>query len=216
MILSSFYWSYMISNFFGGFVARKIGGKYTLIFGILFSAVLTVASPIVITWGGSTALIWLRVIMGVGEGLTYPAISGKFFLTSFLNFEISSEISYFFWFLTFVFFRKALMASWVPENERSKAGSIIFSGPAVGNIFGNIVSGLILYYFEWHMVFYFFGGVGCLCIAVNLVFLYSNPAENPFISDKEAKYLKENLSKSIMNNKLNIISKGDVTQFWCT
>lgn len=50
--------------------------------------------------GGAYALIILRILMGLGEGTTYPALN-------------------------------ALLASWIPRNERSKLGSLVFSGSQV-------------------------------------------------------------------------------------
>lgn len=46
------------------------------------------------------ALIGLRILMGLGEGTTFPALS-------------------------------VLLASWVPEKERSKLGSFVFGGGQV-------------------------------------------------------------------------------------
>lgn len=50
--------------------------------------------------GDYIALIVLRILMGLGEGTTFPALS-------------------------------VLLASWVPEKERSKLGSFVFGGGQV-------------------------------------------------------------------------------------
>lgn len=117
--------------------------------------------------------------MGFGGGVIYPALS-------------------------------SLMVHWIPEDERSKAGSIIYSGASIGTIFGTVMSGIILNQpdWNWSMVFYFFGLVGLLSFALNCVFCYNKPTENPFISDQEARYLKENLSKFLC-----ILCTGEVEKF---
>lgn len=74
-ILSSFYIGYIITHVPGGLLADKFGGKWTLSLGILSTAVFTVLTPWAIDWGGSTALIVLRILMGLGEGTTFPALS---------------------------------------------------------------------------------------------------------------------------------------------
>ncbi|XP_011506276.1 PREDICTED: sialin-like [Ceratosolen solmsi marchali] len=75
IILSSFYWGYVVTQLPGALIAEKFGGKHTLGFGILSTAVLTFAIPVAVEWGGSTVLIILRVLMGFGEGVTLPALN---------------------------------------------------------------------------------------------------------------------------------------------
>lgn len=59
----------------GGMLAEKFGGKYTLGLGILSTAIFTLLTPVAVDWGESTALIVLRVLMGLGEGTTFPALN---------------------------------------------------------------------------------------------------------------------------------------------
>lgn len=56
-------------------MAEKFGGKWTLALGILSTAFFTLITPVAITEGGSTALIIVRILMGLGEGTTFPALS---------------------------------------------------------------------------------------------------------------------------------------------
>lgn len=103
MILSSFYIGYMLTHIPGGILAERFGGKWTLGLGILSTAGFTVLTPITVEKGGAYGLIVLRILMGLGEGTTFPALS-------------------------------ALLASWVPERERSKIGSFVFGGGQVKNL----------------------------------------------------------------------------------
>ncbi|KAM7352154.1 uncharacterized protein ACRADG_004794 [Cochliomyia hominivorax] len=75
LILSSFYIGYIVTHIPGGLLAEKFGGKWTLGLGILSTAFFTLITPIAITEGGSTALIIVRILMGLGEGTTFPALS---------------------------------------------------------------------------------------------------------------------------------------------
>lgn len=75
IILSSFYWGYAATHLPGGMLAEKFGGKWTLGLGILSTAIFTLLTPWALEAGGSTALIVLRVLMGLGEGTTFPAMS---------------------------------------------------------------------------------------------------------------------------------------------
>ncbi|KAH8250691.1 hypothetical protein KR038_008041 [Drosophila bunnanda] len=75
LILSSFYIGYIVTHIPGGLLAEKFGGKWTLGIGILSTAVFTMLTPLAIDLGGSDWLIVTRVLMGLGEGTTFPALS---------------------------------------------------------------------------------------------------------------------------------------------
>ncbi|XP_012262476.2 putative inorganic phosphate cotransporter [Athalia rosae] len=75
VILSAFYWGYVVTHVPGGYLSERFGGKYVLALGIFSTAIFTLLTPIVITWGGSTALVVLRILMGLGEGTTFPALN---------------------------------------------------------------------------------------------------------------------------------------------
>lgn len=73
LILSSFYWGYILTHIPGGLLSTKIGGKNTLLIGIATATIFSLLSPYAIEKGGSTALIVFRVIIGMGEGVVFPA-----------------------------------------------------------------------------------------------------------------------------------------------
>ncbi|KAH8298054.1 hypothetical protein KR018_005265, partial [Drosophila ironensis] len=75
LILSSFYIGYIVTHIPGGLLAEKFGGKWTLGIGILSTAVFTMLTPLAIEYGDSDWLIVTRVLMGLGEGTTFPALS---------------------------------------------------------------------------------------------------------------------------------------------
>ena len=166
MILSSFYWGYVITHIPGGLIAEKFGGKYTLGLGILFSGILTCLSPAVIRWGDATGFVIVRILMGLGCGTMYPASN-------------------------------VMLSQWIPQEERSKAGSMVFAGAPLGTVFATAVSGLILEYSSigWPAVFYFFGGCAILWFLLFAVLCYNTPLDHPFISDEEVKFLNEQLSE---------------------
>ncbi|CAB0029541.1 unnamed protein product [Trichogramma brassicae] len=75
IILSSFYWGYVVTQLPGALLAEKWGAKHVTGFGILVTGVLTVGIPVAVQWGGSTALIIVRILMGLCEGVTFPALN---------------------------------------------------------------------------------------------------------------------------------------------
>lgn len=75
LILSSFYIGYLITHIPGGILAERFGGKWILSLGILSTAFFTLITPVAIHSGGAGGLIAVRILMGLGEGTTFPALS---------------------------------------------------------------------------------------------------------------------------------------------
>lgn len=75
IILSSFYWGYVLTQIPGGILAERYGGKHTVGLGMLSTAILTALTPLSVYIGSATGLIVLRVLMGLGEGVTLPALN---------------------------------------------------------------------------------------------------------------------------------------------
>lgn len=76
VILSSFYWGYIITHIPGGMLVEKFGGKTTMLAGIAATSVLTLLTPLSITLGDSTLLIINRIVMGLCQGFLYAAVFG--------------------------------------------------------------------------------------------------------------------------------------------
>ncbi|CAH2106478.1 unnamed protein product [Euphydryas editha] len=170
LILSSFYYGYVITHIPGGMLAERFGGKWVLGLGLLSTAVCTFITPFVVKTGGAIALFVLRVIEGLGEGPTMPALM-------------------------------AMISKWAPKAERARFGAIVFGGAQIGNIAGSYFSGLIMYDGSWEHVFYLFGGFGLAWFIIWCIICYSTPNTHPFISDREKKFLNENVQALIHSEK---------------
>ncbi|KAJ8667705.1 hypothetical protein QAD02_009368 [Eretmocerus hayati] len=171
IILSSFYWTYIFTNILGGMLVERYGGKRCLGITIFLTSTLTLISPISIQWGGSTAFICLRALSGLIGGMMHSSIG-------------------------------VLAAQWIPLSERTRGYTFVLAGQPLGSVFGITVSGLILQYVSdgWPIVFYFFGCIGLLSFFINWAFCYDTPHDNPFITESEAQYLKENI-RDVHKNK---------------
>ncbi|KAK0095664.1 hypothetical protein PV326_007708 [Microctonus aethiopoides] len=165
LILSSFYWGYVLTHLPGGILAEKFGGKYSLGLGILSTAIFTLITPVVVEYGGAYALIVVRVLMGAGEGTTFPALNAM--LAQWTPPEERSKIGS-------LVFAGALLGT-------------VFTSSVSGVILHYSTIG-------WPAVFYVFGSVGVLWFLVWIIVCYNNPSEHPFISESELKYLNERLS----------------------
>ena len=72
LILGSFYAGYMVSMTLGGYLADKYGGKKVLGYGLLLWSFFTVITP-AFAYSGLWLLILIRILMGLGEGITFPS-----------------------------------------------------------------------------------------------------------------------------------------------
>ncbi len=72
LILSAFFWGYIVSQLLGGWVADRFGGKRVLTFGVAIWSLATLLTPAASSSFG--LLLLMRVVLGVGEGVNFPAI----------------------------------------------------------------------------------------------------------------------------------------------
>ncbi|KAL4639957.1 sialin [Arapaima gigas] len=72
-VLGSFFYGYIVTQIPGGYLARKHGAKWLLGFGILGTVIFTMLTPLAADLGAGY-LIAVRVLEGLGEGVTFPAM----------------------------------------------------------------------------------------------------------------------------------------------
>ena len=73
LILGSFFYGYIITQIPGGFLAERYGGKWLYGMGTLCTAILTYLTPFAAK-AGTGYFIAIRVLEGLGEGVTFPAM----------------------------------------------------------------------------------------------------------------------------------------------
>jgi len=67
LILGAFFYGYTTTQILGGTLAQKIGGKVLMLFGVVWTAVLTLLTPVLTNAGGVVAIFILRFLEGAGE-----------------------------------------------------------------------------------------------------------------------------------------------------
>ena len=73
LILGSFFYGYVATQIPGGYLAEKYGGKWFYGLGTLCTAILTLLTPLAAK-AGVGFFIGCRILEGLGEGMTYPAM----------------------------------------------------------------------------------------------------------------------------------------------
>nr|CAD7199800.1 unnamed protein product [Timema douglasi] len=167
LILSSFFWGYVVTHLPGGMLAERFGGKYSLGLGILSTAVLTLLTPLAATYGGANWLIAVRILEGLGEGSTFPAMNAL--LAQWAPPSERSRIG------SLVF-------------AGAQIGTVVST--ALSGALLHYTS------WGWPSVFYTFGLMGVLWFILWVLLCYNDPSSHPFISDEEKKYLDETLGST--------------------
>jgi len=72
-VLSSFFVGYMLLQIVGGRLADRFGGKAVLGAGVVLWSLFTVLTPLA-AYAGMVLLIATRILMGMGEAVTFPSI----------------------------------------------------------------------------------------------------------------------------------------------
>ncbi|KAG5678081.1 hypothetical protein PVAND_007783 [Polypedilum vanderplanki] len=71
LVLSSFFYGYITTQFMGGYLASRYGGNLIFGIGIGVTAFFTLLTPLAASWN-IYALVAVRVIEGIFEGMTFP------------------------------------------------------------------------------------------------------------------------------------------------
>eukprot|EP01084_Bolivina_argentea_P236864 398217_1 len=134
--------------------------------------------------------IIVRVLMGLFEGVTFPAL-----MKLFNNWTPPNERS------------RMIGISYAGMSLGTTIGFPISSFIVSWN--NNIYGG-------WYNVFYCFGIIGILWWILWCLFVYDNPLIDPFICDDELKYLKEQLPSSLIaeftRNKNNLSQHENINK----
>lgn len=171
-ILGAFFYGYMVSQVPGGWLATRYGGKRVFGLGVLCTSVLTLLTPL----AAKTSLylfIALRVIEGLGEGVTFPAMHAMYGVWAP------------------VFERSKLV---VFAYAGSDVGTVI-SLPISGLLCDSDFLG------GWPSVFYIFGALGVVWTICWWIFVYDSPATHPWISEAEKTYIEGSIGKALNRSR---------------
>ncbi|XP_050675828.1 putative inorganic phosphate cotransporter isoform X1 [Leptidea sinapis] len=74
MILSSFFWGYIILQIPGGELARRVGGKILLTTSVSVNSILSLLMPFLARTGGWPLVILCRTLQGLTQAFVYPCM----------------------------------------------------------------------------------------------------------------------------------------------
>lgn len=164
LVLSSFYWGYVLSQIPGGLVADRFGGKHTLTAGMVLSIVATALAPVAVRAAGWPGMLVSRVVCGLGQGVVFPALN--VLLAAWVPVEERGKLG-------------ALVLS------GSNLGTV--AGTAISGTLIHLLA-------SWDVVFYSFAAAASVWTAIWCVLCFDSPAAHPYITSGESKYLQDRLS----------------------
>ncbi|XP_069941800.1 sialin isoform X2 [Cherax quadricarinatus] len=176
LILGSFFWGYVLTNMIGGRLGELIGGKVVFGVGVLVTSILTLVTPVV-AHTSTPLLIALRVVEGLGEGVTFPA----------MNALMAKWVPP---------LERSKMSSLVYAG--SQFGTVV-SLPISGLLCqSSFLKG-------WPAVFYLFGVLGLLWFFAWMFLIHNSPESHPRICLDEKIYIQTSLNQTPDNTKVQVI-----------
>lgn len=167
-ILSSFFYGYLLTNLPGGWLASHYGGKWVLGWGVLLTSIFTLLTPMAARWS-IEALIACRVVIGIAEGVTFPAIH-----TMLAKWSPVSE-------------RSKLAVTTYSGMHVGVILALPLSGVLSASQFG------------WPSVFYLFGSLGIVWFILWVLLAYNSPQEHPYISGSELDFIISSMPEEDKN-----------------
>ncbi|EGD78838.1 hypothetical protein PTSG_01814 [Salpingoeca rosetta] len=164
IVLSSFFYGYIVTQLPGGWLATRFGGKLVFAYGVLCTTVLTLLTPLASE--RLPVLVALRIVEGLGEGVTYPAMHAMW-----AKWAPPAERSQ----LATIAYSGAFLGT-------------VVALPASGALAdSNFLGG-------WPSVFYVFGAIGCVWFVFWMLLIADSPAKHKRISAEERDYIMGSIS----------------------
>ncbi|XP_017839662.1 putative inorganic phosphate cotransporter isoform X2 [Drosophila busckii] len=171
LLLSSFFWGYIFTQVPSGQLARKFGGKITLLGGLTLCSVLNILTPLFAKWGGWQLVCALRVMEGLCQGVVFPSVH-----TLISAWVPPSE-------------RPLLGTCAYAGNQFGTIVMLATSGLLASSAAG------------WPSIFYISGGVGCVWSIVFFVWGASSPADHKHISVEERKMIEMTQATEVVSEQ---------------
>ncbi|CAA2962169.1 sodium-dependent phosphate transport 1, chloroplastic [Olea europaea subsp. europaea] len=85
-----------------------------------------------------------------------------------------------------------ILSKWVPVAERSRSLALVYSGMYLGSVTGLAFSPMLIHNLGWPSVFYSFGSLGTVWVALWITKAHSSPLDDPELLPEEKKLILGN------------------------
>ncbi|CAH1773654.1 unnamed protein product [Owenia fusiformis] len=164
-VLSSFYYGYISTQILGGWLSDSLGPKKVFGVAMFVNMLSTLLTPIGARKGGVIAVIILRVILGMAQGVAFPVFHA-------------------FWSRWAPLYERSFLILF--STSGAGLGSLIVMGTS---------GLLCQYGFDggWPSIFYIYGGLSFLWLLCWVFFIYDSPQQHPRISPEEMKHIEDGI-----------------------
>ncbi|XP_055381833.1 putative inorganic phosphate cotransporter isoform X2 [Condylostylus longicornis] len=165
LLLSSFFWGYVVTQVPGGYLSQKYGSRPMLFFGVLICSLLAILTPICASLGDWQFVCALRVAQGFCQGVVFPSTHNL--LSKWAPVE-----------------ERGKLGTWCYAG--AQFGTVIMLASS-----GIIASSRL----GWPSIFYISGSTGIIWSIFWFIYGSSTPAQHKTISDDERKFIETSLGK---------------------
>ncbi|KPJ16520.1 Putative inorganic phosphate cotransporter [Papilio machaon] len=162
VILSSFFWGYVVLQIPAGELAARYGGMVLITACIAINSAVSLLIPIGSHYGGWQLVCACRVVQGLLQGFLFPSMHN-------------------------------LIGKWVPLEEKSRLGTLIYAGAQFGTALQLMASGFVAEYWGWPAIFYMNGTLGAVWTVVYVFLGADSPQTSRMISAEERLYIQTSL-----------------------
>ncbi|KAL5286727.1 hypothetical protein ACFFRR_008002 [Megaselia abdita] len=170
-VLSSFYWGYCLTQFFGGWLCKRYGVKITMFFAINICTVACLVTPVTTRAWSWQGYCGLRVIQGLAQGLIFPCMHEH--VAKWAPKQEKNRLGAF-------------------ANSGLELGTVLALGTS-----GIIASSDM----GWPGISYVAGGLGLIWAVIWIIFASNSPSDSKQISEAERKYILSSQDHDSSNKK---------------
>ncbi|XP_021195146.2 putative inorganic phosphate cotransporter [Helicoverpa armigera] len=164
VILSSFFWGYVVLQIPSGEIAARFGGMILITICIAVNSAVSLLIPLAAYYGGWQAICACRVLQGLSQGCVYPTMHN-------------------------------LIGKWVPLEEKSRLGTLIYGGAMMGTALQLMISGFIADSWGWPAIFYVDGSIGAIWVVFYVFLGADSPQRSKMIGKVEKLYIQTSLGQ---------------------
>ncbi|XP_023018358.2 putative inorganic phosphate cotransporter [Leptinotarsa decemlineata] len=172
VILSSFFWGYVLTQIPAGQIAERYGPKRFLAAAIMICSVFSLLIPVFGAWFGYAGVMICRIVQGLMQGFIFPSI----------HHLISAWVPL--------------------SNRAKIAGFVYAGGPLGTVMVMPIAGYFSDSRMGWQTVFYLLGGVGLVWVAMFLICGSDSPTHHKTITKEELRFIQDGAPPKKKTEKL--------------